>query len=104
MQYNVYVDSAHPACFLFLVSYSESMQTQFDADSGMTKLQASINVVNSFIDSIIIHCQSGDVVKPYFHIGAFGYYASNSDFILNNLLPTEEAFATSSFLSDHFFR
>ncbi len=66
------VDRGHPGCIVFLLDRSGSMTDPFAGGPG-SKATALANAVNRLLRNLILLCQRGDTIRPYFHIGIIGY-------------------------------
>jgi hypothetical protein len=66
------VDRGHPGCIVFLLDRSGSMTDPFAA-SGISKATATANAVNRLLRNLILLCQRGDTIRPYFDIAIIGY-------------------------------
>jgi hypothetical protein len=66
------VDRSHPGCIVFLLDMSGSMSDPF-AGGPESKAQALAKAVNRLLRNLVLLCQRGDSIRPYFHIGVIGY-------------------------------
>jgi hypothetical protein len=68
----------HPACILFLVDRSTSMNEEFAGDFTKTKSQGTAMAINSLLLNLIILCDKdpGSLPRHYYDIGVVGYGAT----------------------------
>ena len=70
----VRVTSKDPACFVFLIDQSGSMEEPYGAKQGLSKSQAVSNVINRILNDMVIVSHKGHgVYKDYFDISVIGY-------------------------------
>jgi len=76
MPYNAEISRANPGCFLFLVDQSASMADPMPGDSGggtTKKSEATADVLNKFLQNLVIKCGKGEEIRDWFHVGVIGY-------------------------------
>ena len=68
------ISRANPACFLFLLDQSYSMEDKLAGERrGPSKMDVAVDSINRIINTLCQRCSSGMDVRDYFHIGALGY-------------------------------
>jgi hypothetical protein len=74
MPYTAEISRANPACFLFLLDQSYSMEDKLAGERrGPSKMDVAVDSINRIINTLCQRCSSGMDVRDYFHIGALGY-------------------------------
>ena len=73
MTYSASVDRANPACFLFLVDQSFSMNGTLAGQTGRLKMDAAADAVNRVLDNLVQRCSQGMEIRDYFDVGILGY-------------------------------
>ena len=73
MPYTADISRANPACILFLLDQSGSMQEALAGQPGQTKQEQSEQAINGILNSVALRCSQGMEVRDYFHIGIIGY-------------------------------
>lgn len=87
MAYEADISRANPACFLFLVDQSGSMEAPIGGSEEL-KMDVAANVLNRTLDEISQRCSSGDDIRNYFHIGILGYTTDPSNYPkITSVLP-----------------
>ena len=71
MSYIAEISRSNPACFIFLVDQSGSMEDKMS--SGRSKAQFVADVLNRTLVNLITRCTKSDGVRNYFEIGVIGY-------------------------------
>jgi hypothetical protein len=71
-KYQQRVTRATPGCLIFLLDHSYSMVDGL-AGSPRPKCEALATAINRFISELIIKCERGDDLFPYFDVGVIGY-------------------------------
>ena len=75
MSYTAEISRANPACILFLLDQSGSMNKASGA-AGQTpvpKAQSVADAINRLISELVVSCTDGDTVLDRFHIGVVTY-------------------------------
>ena len=85
MPYTAEISRLNPACFLFLVDQSGSMQGYIGGQEGLIKKDQAADAVNRIVDTLSQRCSSGMDVRDCFHIGILGY--TSEGWIFNILKP-----------------
>lgn len=73
MPYSAQISRASPACLLFLIDQSGSMEKPFPASTTNTKAATVADALNRLIQNLAIRSAKEDGVRDYFHIGVIGY-------------------------------
>src|SRR5450756_3184251 len=73
MPYSAEVSRRSPTAFVVLVDQSGSMGEAFGLDSRMAKATFVADVVNRWIDNLVIRASKNQKVRDYFHISVLGY-------------------------------
>lgn len=76
MPYIAEISRANPSCFLFLLDQSGSMADALAGESGKRKADKVADVVNKFLQNLVIKCGKNEGVRNYFHVGVLGYGAN----------------------------
>ncbi len=71
MSYCAEISRLNPACFIFLVDQSGSMEDKMSG--GRSKAQFVSDVLNRTLVNLITRCTKSDGVRNYFEIGVIGY-------------------------------
>ncbi len=70
--YNAQITRNNPACFLFLIDQSGSMDGVLP--EGLSKAAAVADATNKLLSNVVIKCtKDEDLPRDYFHIGVIGY-------------------------------
>lgn len=78
------ISRLHPACLLFLIDQSASMEDPFGGDSGAggsgagegaagSKAQSVADAINRLLSTLVIRATKAEGVRHYFDIGVIGY-------------------------------
>ena len=73
MPYTADISRLTPACFLFLVDFSGSMNLPLAGQQGQAKKDQAAEAINGILYSITQRCSQGKDLLDYFHIGILGY-------------------------------
>lgn len=73
MPYLAEISRSNPACFLFLVDQSGSMNKPFGVQQGKSKAQGVADAINRLLQNLVLKCSKLDGVRDYFHVGVIGY-------------------------------
>ena len=76
MSYTAEISRRAPTAFVVLIDQSGSMAEAFGLDSTRTKAQFVADVVNKWIDTLVLRCSKGTEVRHYFDIAVLGYGGS----------------------------
>ena len=75
MPYTADISRANPACFLFLIDQSGSMEM---ALAGQRKMDQAALALNSILNAISLRSSQGTEIRDYFHIGVISYNTDNT--------------------------
>src|SRR5690242_20279915 len=73
MSYSAEVSRKSPTAFVVLVDQSGSMSEAFGMDSRVTKAKFVADVVNKWLDNLVIRASKNQKVRDYFDIAVLGY-------------------------------
>ena len=73
MPYSADISRSNPACFLFLVDRSGSMEDALGGQPGQRKMDQAADAINRILDAVSQRCSQGMEVRDYFHIAVLGY-------------------------------
>ena len=73
MPYTADISRVNPACFLFLVDRSRSMEQALAGQPGQRKMDQAADAINRILDAVSQRCSQGMDIRDYFHIGILGY-------------------------------
>jgi hypothetical protein len=76
MPYTAEISRANPSCFLFLLDQSGSMADALAGEAGKRKADKVADVINKFLQNLVIKCGKNEGVRNYFHVGVLGYGAN----------------------------
>ena len=76
MSYTSEISRANPSCFLFLLDQSGSMTDALAGEAGKRKADKVADVINKFLQNLVIKCGKNEGVRNYFHVGVLGYGAN----------------------------
>ena len=76
MPYTAEISRANPSCFLFLLDQSGSMTDALAGEAGKRKADKVADVINKFLQNLVIKCGKNEGVRNYFHVGVLGYGAN----------------------------
>ena len=76
MPYTAEINRANPSCFLFLLDQSGSMADSLGGESGKRKADKVADVINKFLQNLVLKCGKNEGVRNYFHVGVLGYGAN----------------------------
>lgn len=72
MPYTQQISRATPACFLFLLDHSQSMEEPIGG-SGERKCDALATALNAWLNNMIFACSRSEGVRDFFEIAALSY-------------------------------
>ena len=75
MSYQAEISRRSPTAFVILVDQSGSMADPFGLDSSFTKSQFVADVVNKWLQNLVLRCAKGEVIRNYFEVAVVGYGA-----------------------------
>lgn len=73
MTYSAEISRKSPTVFVLLVDQSGSMADSFGLDSRISKAKFVSDVVNRWIDNLVIRASKNQKVRDYFHVAVLGY-------------------------------
>jgi hypothetical protein len=71
--YNAEISRQNPACLIFLIDQSGSMEEPIAGGTGEKKKQVVADAVNRLLYNTILRCAKEDGVRPYFSVGIWSY-------------------------------
>lgn len=83
MPYSERASRAHPACILFIIDQSGSMDEPLE---GEKKADFVARALNRSLQDLIIKCSKDEGVRDYFHVGVLGYYSGSAENALSGEL------------------
>jgi hypothetical protein len=77
MAYSAEISRVNPACFLFLIDQSGSMDDAMSgADGTGRKADFLADAINKLLSNLAVRSAKEEGVRDYFHVGVLGYGAS----------------------------
>ena len=73
MPYSADISRANPACFLFLIDQSGSMERALSGQRGQRKMDQAADAINGILQEISVRCSQGEDIRDYFDIGVIAY-------------------------------
>jgi len=73
MPYSAQISRTNPACILFLIDQSRSMEEMFVGGGGQTKAATVADAVNRLLQNVVLRSAKADGVRDYFRVGVIGY-------------------------------
>ena len=73
MPYTADISRANPACFLFLIDQSGSMELALAGQPGQRKMDQAALALNNILNAISLRCSQGMEIRDYFQIGVISY-------------------------------
>jgi len=75
MSYSAEISRANPACLVFLLDQSGSMNDPFGGGEGpaLRKADFLADVVNRTLHDLVIRCTKAEAIRDYFHVAVIGY-------------------------------
>ena len=77
MPYSADISRNNPACFLFLIDQSGSMQEALSGQPGFRKMDQAAEALNGILNSISLRCSQGMEIRDYFQLGIVAYTTDN---------------------------
>jgi hypothetical protein len=71
--YSAEISRQNPACLIFLIDQSGSMDEPIAGGTGEKKKQVVADAINRLLYNTVLRCSKEDGVRPYFHIGVWSY-------------------------------
>lgn len=75
--YSQDITRSHPACFLFVLDQSHSMSHSLGG-SEFRKCDQLAEVMNGWLQNMIIKCWAGESIKDWLYVGVIGYRTDNN--------------------------
>ena len=90
--YSAEISRRSPSSFVILVDQSYSMSEPFGLDQTRSKADFVTDVVNKWLQNLILRCAREHEVRDYFHIAVIGYGNSVGSLLRGNpgLRPISE--------------
>jgi len=73
MPYSAPISRSNPACILFLIDQSKSMEEPIFAGQGQTKAGMVADAINRLLQNVVLRSAKADGVRDYFRVGVIGY-------------------------------
>jgi hypothetical protein len=73
MAFTAEISRTNPACLLFLVDQSKSMNGNFAGDQGKSKAEGVADAINRLLQNLVLKCAKAEGIRDYFHVGVIGY-------------------------------
>src|SRR4029077_15468786 len=73
MAFTAEISRTNPACLLFLVDQSSSMDKSFGGQPGKKKSEGVADAINRLLQNLVLKCAKADGVRDYFHVGILAY-------------------------------
>jgi hypothetical protein len=74
--YEAEISRRTPTAFLLLVDQSGSMAGPFGMDGSLQKAQFVADVVNRWLQGLVLKSAKGEEIRDYFHVGVIGFGAT----------------------------
>ena len=71
--YSAQISRQNPACMIFLIDQSGSMEEPIAGGTGEKKKQVVADAINRMLYNSVLRCTKEDGVRPYFHVGVWCY-------------------------------
>jgi hypothetical protein len=71
--YSAEISRQNPACLIFLIDQSGSMEEPIAGGTGEKKKQVVADAINRLLYNSVLRCSKEDGVRPYFNIGVWSY-------------------------------
>jgi hypothetical protein len=76
MPYSAQISRTNPACILFLIDQSRSMDEPITEGDPQTKAVMVADAINRLLQNIVLRSAKADGVRDYFRVGVIGYGTS----------------------------
>lgn len=73
MPYSSAISRTNPACLLFLIDQSKSMDAEFGGQPGKRKADGVADAINRVLQNLVLKCAKAEGIRDYFHVGVIGY-------------------------------
>lgn len=71
--YSAEISRRSPTGFVILVDQSGSMSQPFGLDATFSKATFVADVVNKWLQNLVLRCAKGDTIRDYFEVAVIGY-------------------------------
>lgn len=75
-RYSAEISRLNPACMIFLIDRSASMEEPIAGGTGLTKKHVVADAINRILYDTVLRCSKEKGILPYFDIGIFTYGGS----------------------------
>jgi uncharacterized protein YegL len=75
--YEAEISRRNPTAFLLLVDQSGSMAERFGMDLAISKAQFVTDVVNRWLQGLVLRAAKGNDIRDYFHVGVITFGGGN---------------------------
>ncbi len=75
MPYIAEISRNNPACFLFLIDQSGSMNDIWGGQTSKKKCDGVADIINRLLQELVLRCAKEEGIRDYFHVGVIGYGA-----------------------------
>jgi uncharacterized protein YegL len=76
MSYEAEISRVNPACLLFLVDQSGSMEDDWSGEPGKKKADGLATIINRLLQNLVLKCAKSEGIRDYYHVGVIGYGGS----------------------------
>ncbi len=73
MSYEAEISRVNPACLLFLVDQSGSMEDDWSGEPGKKKADGLATIINRLLQNLVLKCAKSEGIRDYYHVGVIGY-------------------------------
>jgi hypothetical protein len=73
MPYSAQITRTNPACILFLIDQSQSMNEPCVDGNPQSKAQMVADAINRLLQNVVLRSAKADGVRDYFRVGVLGY-------------------------------
>jgi hypothetical protein len=71
--YSAEISRSNPACVIFLIDQSASMQDPIGGETSGRKADVVADAINRLLTELSVKCAKEDGVRDYFHVAVIGY-------------------------------
>jgi hypothetical protein len=102
MAYEAEISRQNPACFVFLVDQSGSMNDPCPGFENKSKAECLADTINRILQQLILRCSKADGIRDYFLIGALGYGGGHATRALGGAMAQyPQDLIPISFIAEH---
>jgi len=101
MAYEAEISRQNPACFVFLVDQSSSMNDPCPGFENKSKAECLADTINRILQQLILRCSKADGIRDYFWIGALGYGAHVNRALGGAMAQYPKDLIPISFIAEH---